>query len=268
MRLGRLAFLLAVFIGISASAEAQYTSKSTTSSSGFTQSSGTTTQPAARQAVAPTAQARQGNPYTGNSASAAKTTSSYTTGSTSAATQAKTSFTTNSATTSNTSAAQAKPTQAVFRPRPQAAAPEKAPSADEDELPSFEALEGKKGQTAGAAAQNVPPPPPPKGEIWFYIADFAYRDRTGKTMNCDWKVVVQNRTDTEIERLKISYTLLDLLTVADVKKLAPNASKVFNHAFYSPKCPAMSRIKPKLTVAKCKFGPLADQDCAKYLVVK
>ncbi len=245
---GRLILLFAVFIGISVPAKAQYTSKSAASSSGYTQNTAQTAQPAAKPSAAPTSQAKQGNPYTGNSVP-----------------KAKTSYTTNSNTTAPT--AQAKPTQAVFRPRPQA--PETA-SSDDDELPSFDALEGKKGSATGTnqAAQNVPPPPPPKGEIWFYIADFAYRDRTGKTMNCDWKVVIQNRTDTAITSLSLSYTLLDMISAAGVTKLAPNASTVINHAFYSPKCPAMSRIKPKIGVTKCKFGPLTDQDCAKYLVVK
>ena len=214
MHLGRFALFLTFFLGISASAQAQYTTK--TAPSGFTKK---TSDSPSRQAPKP-------------------------------------------------AAAQAKPTssQPVFRPRPQAVMemPE-----DDDELPSFEALEkGKNAAGDQASAAPLPPPPAPKGEIWFYISDFAYRDRTGMTMNCDWKVVVQNRTDMTIEQFDIGYQLLDLNFILYSDPIAAGASTVTDHATFSEKCPAMTRVKPKITIEKCKIGALTGQSCLSYIVVK
>ena len=193
MHLGRLAVLCTVFIGASLSAEAQYTSKTTTS--GFTtKTTAATTSPAPVKPTNTNTTAARSNPYTGNRAAPA---------------QAKTnSFTTNSGTKTTPAAqANAAPTQAVFRPRPQAAP---VSEADDDELPSFDVLEGTGGSNQGAQGSNLPPPPPPKGEIWLYITDFDYRDTTGMTMNCGWKAVIQNRTDTPISQLKLFYKLIDI----------------------------------------------------------
>ena len=169
-------------------------------------------------------------------------------------------------TSRSASKAKARPAagQAIFRPRPKE---ETVPESTEndDELPSFEVLEGK---TSGTPQENVPPPPPPKGEIWFYISGFEYRDLTGRTMNCIWKVVVQNRTDTPIKRMELSYQLLDVDFVVRLNPVEPNGSAVTAHAAYTPKCPAMSHVRPKVGVIKCKMGPLTDQECLRYIIVK
>ncbi|MBR4126945.1 MAG: hypothetical protein IKR09_05185 [Alphaproteobacteria bacterium] len=211
MRLYRLAVLLAVFAGISTSAEAQYTSRSKSASSGFT------TKAAAQQATSSGKQAT---------------------------------------------------TQAVFRPRPEQS---KNEAADDDELPSFEALESKNSAAAqNANAPSVPPPPPPKGEIWIYKTNFHYENLTGmpETMNCNWDVVVQNKTDTTIDKLTMPYYLFNKYFVINVSSLAPNASFVDKNIIYSPQCPAMGQTKPKLSITKCKMGGLKDQECLKYIVLK
>ena len=211
MRLYRLAVLLAVLAGISTSANAQYTSKSKATSSGFTTKA--TAQP--------------------TTASAKQTT-----------------------------------TQAVFRPRPEQP---KNTAADDDELPSFEALESKNSATAqNADAPSVPPPPPPKGEIWVYKTNFHHENLTGmpETMNCNWDIVVQNKTDTPIDKLIMPYYLFDKYFVIKVSSLAPNASFVDKNIIYSPQCPAMRQTKPKLSIKKCKIGSLKDQECLKYIVLK
>lgn len=177
-------------------------------------------------------------------------------------------FTTSStARSSADSDAKKAPAQGVFRPRPQAEQPKSAASND-DELPSFEALESKnseKVQNAGA-----PSAPPPKGEIWFYKTNFHYENLTGmpETMNCEWDVVVQNKTDTPIDRLVLTYYLFDRYFVVKVPSLAPNASFVDKNIIFSPQCPAMRQTKPKMGVKKCKMGSQTDQECLKYIVLK
>lgn len=237
MRFSRLFFLCAVFVMMSVSANAQFTTRS---------NSGLTTK-------------------TGTSGSHAVKLNSPKTPAAASQTSGK-SFTTNSrpaATAPTARAASASAPQSVFRPRPQKSASDE----EEDDLPSFDALEGKDTQASKDA--GLPPPPPPKGEIWFYIANFKYGDRTGITMHCEWKVVVQNRTDTPITNMKILYSLLDIEIAAYVNKTEPNGSMVVDHAFFTKKCPAMVGIKPKIKVESCKMGGLSKpEECQKYIVVK
>lgn len=158
------------------------------------------------------------------------------------------------------------PAQPVFRPRPQPAA---MPQAGDDELPSFDALEKPVAAAQGSAqGSNLPPPPPPKGEIWFYTTNFSYRDLTGRTMNCTWKVVLQNKTDAEITQLQVVYTLLGEEIPASFSKVASNVSVVMTHGMFSEKCPAISQTKPKVQVVSCKMGTAIGQDCSKYIVIK
>lgn len=158
------------------------------------------------------------------------------------------------------------PAQPVFRPRPQPAA---MPQAGDDELPSFDALEKPAAAAQGSAqGSNLPPPPPPKGEIWFYMAEASYENPTGYKMSCDWKIVLQNKTDTPIKELKITYTLLGSNYPLRFRNIAPNASKVWDQGTYSEKCPAMVQTKPKVNIISCKLGTATGQDCSKYIVVK
>ena len=88
-------------------------------------------------------------------------------------------------------------------------------------------------------------------------------------MNCRWKVVVQNKTDTPIADMRINYSLLDFGAQAHIKKVAPNGSVVLNHASYTEKCPGMAQVKPKASVKKCKMGALTTpEECLKYIIVK
>lgn len=258
MKLSRFAVLLAVFTGISVPAGAQYTTKAETS--GFT----TKTTGAAKTPATSGFTARTSGATAQPSAGTAKTpaTSGFTTRSSGAAAQA-------SAGTQKSAAKQAA-AQPVFRPRPQETPEPKINEEVDDELPSFDALEGKNPAVAAAQGQTEapPPPPPPKGEVWVYIADFDYRDLTGMTMNCGWKVVVQNRTDATIERLDLAYQILDVNFIVYLNPTPPNSSQVTEQGLFSPKCPAMARLKPKVTVKKCKMGTLVDQDCFNYISVK
>lgn len=158
---------------------------------------------------------------------------------------------------------QQQPAQPVFRPRPQPAAMPQ--TAGDDELPSFDALEKP---TAAAQGSNLPPPPPPKGEIWFYMADASYENPTGYKTSCSWKIVLQNKTDTPIKELKITYTLLGSDYPLRFRNIAPNSSKVWNQGMYSEKCPAMVQTKPKVNIISCKLGTATGQDCSKYIVIK
>ena len=88
-------------------------------------------------------------------------------------------------------------------------------------------------------------------------------------MNCQWKVVVQNRTDSKIGRYTIDYKLLDEEFSYDVGGLDAGGSRVSSHGTYSPKCPGLGQVKPKVGVRKCDFGPLnKPEQCQKYLIVK
>lgn len=245
MRWGRLISISAVFIGLSVSADAQYTTKSASASSGFT------TKTTAARPVAETTSTTKANPYTGKANSGdATTTNSYTNSNKAAA-----------APTQATA-----PAQAVFRPRPQEA--QTASSDDDDELPSFDALEGKPTQKANVNAPLLPPSPPPKGEIWVYITDFKYRDLTGSAMVCDWKVVVQNKTSATIEQMEFTYNLLDLGFFEYVYKLKSGETYTGEAGSPSKKCPSMTRAKPKIIIKKCKLADIRNQDCMKYIVVK
>lgn len=218
MRSDRLFLFTVVFAGLACSAQAQYTSKST-SSSGYTTNRKTTTQQHAP--------------------------------STSATFRPRPSATKETAT----------PARRVITPAAKAAGSE----TDDDELPSFSAFE----KSERKAAKNVVPEP--KGEVWFYIADFSYENVTGNPdfMNCQWKVVVQNRTDSKIGRYTIDYKLLDEEFSYDVGGLDAGGSRVSSHGTYSPKCPGLGQVKPKVGVRNCDFGPLnKPEQCQKYLIVK
>ena len=284
MYLGRLAVLCTVFIGISVSAEAQYTSKSTSSSGFMTKT--TSAQPpsytnsgAAGQAraAAPSytnsgtaGQARAAAPSYTNSGAAGQARAAAPSYTNSGVAQAKTAAPSYTNSGAATPAQQAKTaSQPVFRPRPETAEPEA--EAEEDELPSFDALEGGNADPAlaqGQPQENLPPPPPPKGEIWIYVSDFEYRDLTGFTMNCNWKINVQNRTDTVIERLGIAYKILDINTNLYINSVQPGSSTTKGHALFDEKCPAMAHVRPKVDVIECKMGTMVNQDCMNYIKIK
>ncbi len=256
MRFCRLLALSIAFAGLSVPVRAQYTSKSTTTA--------TTTPTAAAKPAAPT------NRYTSSTTAAtAKPAVNPYTGKTTAATPKTTAVNPYTGRTATTTPA-AQQQRPVFRPRPQPVLPA---TGGDDDLPSFDALESNPAAKPAAAAtaqgSNLPPPPPPpKGEIWIYIADFQYRDLTGLTMNCTWKLVTQNKTNADISKLEIKYSLMGDEFPLYIGKIPSNKSSVDIQGMYSSKCPALTQVKPKVEVVTCKMGSVSGQDCAKYIVVK
>lgn len=262
MRLCRLFLFMAAFIGLTAPAQAQYTSRS----------SGSAGPAAAPQAPAPRPAVQQAQP----AAPAASANTFTTTGQNSQPQQVAP-----AAAPAQASA----PAQAPrFRPRP--TAPVTASTEGDDDLPSFSAFEqntssgtdaagtsaaqtqAQPGQAAAEAAANVPPPEPPKGEIWLYITDFTYSDVNGMFMNCNWKLVLQNRTNTPIETMRLTYTLLGETSPIFYNNVQPNASVVEVRGVYSDKCPAMANIKPTVDVVSCRLGTITGKDCSGYIKIK
>ncbi len=234
MRFSRLFVFPLVFAAMTATAQAQYTSKSTTTN---TAASKTPTQAKTRTNTQTTGT----NPYTGSGTK----------------------------TTAAAPAAKQQPAQPTFRPRPQQQPVAMPQTEGDDELPSFDALEKPVAAAQGSAqGSNLPPPPPPKGEIWFYIANGKYRDSTGLTMHCTWEVVLQNKTDTPLQELHITYSILGENSPLRYSNIAPNGSKVNRHGIYSEKCPAITQSKPKIQIVSCKLGTIIGQDCMKYIVIK
>lgn len=263
MRFCRLLALSIAFAGCGVPARAQYTSKSTAAA---TPATAARPAPAAanRYTSSTTAAKPAANPYTGGTTAAApKTTAANPyTGRTTTAT---------AATPRTTAAPAAQQQRPVFRPRPQPVLP---PTGGDDDLPSFDALENAPSAARPATAATAqgsnppPPPPPPKGEVWVYIADFQYRDLTGLTMNCTWKLVAQNKTNADISKLEIKYTLMGDEFPIYLGKIPSNKSKVTIQGMYSSKCPALTQVKPKVEVVTCKMGSVSGQDCSKYIVIK
>lgn len=267
MRFCRLLALSIAFAGCGVPARAQYTSKSTTATPAAATTAARPAAPATANrytsSTTATATAKPAaNPYTGGTTAAAPKTTSA---------NPYTGRTTTAATPKTTAAAAAQQQRPVFRPRPQPVLPA---TGGDDDLPSFDALESAPSAARPAAAATAqgsnlpPPPPPPKGEVWVYIADFQYRDLTGLTMNCTWKLVAQNKTNADISKLEIKYTLMGDEFPIYLGKIPSNKSKVTIQGMYSSKCPALTQVKPKVEVVSCKMGSVSGQDCSKYIVIK
>ncbi|MBO4521316.1 MAG: hypothetical protein J5787_08940 [Alphaproteobacteria bacterium] len=240
MHLNRLIFLSMVFIGLAATADAQYTNRSSYTArptQGYAQPTRST------QGYA------QPTRSTTGSAPQAKTTTSYVN----------------------------KPSQATAPQQPQTAPtfrPRQPVTADaDDELPSFESLEGQQANNGAAngegaeGTETTPPPPPPKGQIWIYMTNF--KDEGGHSRYCKWEIVVQNRTDTDLKDLKIKHKLGNAYTQISVESVAAGASAISKTGIYNSKCPEMKVSKPtELNAISCKLGPVNGKDCNSYFVVK
>lgn len=219
----------------------------------------------------------------------------YTTNSKSAAPAAKA-----QPATARRPAAQVRPTQAAAqqnrpaaaRVRPQAAATEEGDS----DMPSFEAF-AKPAAAAPAAAQGSASPAQrvnpyavrrqqqnapaaqgsaqgshqivwPKGEIWVYMSDFSWGDIDGAFVHCEWKAVLQNRTDTTIDSLKITFVVRESYSELTFNGIKPRGADVQGMMVYSDLCPAMQGVKPKVSVLSCRMGDISGSDCSKYVVIK
>lgn len=201
------------------------------------------------------------------------------------------------------SAYQARPAQTAQQARPAAARvrPQAAAAADEGDadMPSFEAFakpaaaqqsRPAAAQGSAAPAQRVnpyavrrqPQTAPaaqgsaqgshqivwPKGEIWVYLSDFTWGDIDGAFVHCEWKAVLQNRTDTTISSLKISYVVKESYSELTFNNIKPRGADVRGMMFYSDSCPAMQGAKPQVKVLSCRMGDISGSDCSKYVVVK
>ncbi|MBO4643619.1 MAG: hypothetical protein J5716_03305 [Alphaproteobacteria bacterium] len=256
MHLNRLIFLSMVFIGLAATADAQYTNRSSYTARP-TQGYAQPTKPT--QGYAQPTRSTQGY------AQPTKTTQGYaqpTRTTTGSAPQARTTTSyVNKPSQAQTAEPQAKPT---FRPRQPVTA-----DAD-DELPSFDSLEGQQANNGAANAEGgeaVPPPPPPKGQIWIYLTNF--KDEGGHSRYCSWEIVVQNRTDADLKDLSIKYKLGNAFSDIAVESLAAGATAVDKNGIYNSKCPEMKVSKPtELNAISCKLGPVNGKDCNSYFVVK
>lgn len=194
---------------------------------------------------------------------------------------------TQAASTSST----AKPAAAQFRPRPTA----QEDSEGASDLPSFEAFQKPaaqgsavqnaapaqrinpyavrrqgSAQTQNAAAQGsvVPEIVWPKGEIWVYMSDFEWGDIDGAFVHCKWKIVLQNRTDTAIQNLKLEFVVRDSYNDPTFNNIQPRGAMVKKIMVYSNQCPAMKGVKPKIKVKSCTMGDIEGSDCSKYIVIK
>lgn len=108
--------------------------------------------------------------------------------------------------------------------------------------------------------------PKPKGEIWVYVTDFKV-DKVGRFTYCTLKRVLQNRTDTEIERLSMEFSWPSYTTEKVFTNIKPKASEVTGLALYTDTCPALNS-KPQVKVKSCRMGSIYGTECEKYIVVK
>lgn len=268
MHISRFIILTAVLSCFSLTAEAQYTSRSSQPSGGGSKAAAVN-QPAPAAVPRPTAQGSVG-----------ATTPSFTTNS---------SGTTRTAPVAAPAAQQAAPAaRPQFRPRPAAAVNEEA-----DDVPSFAAFDRSAQQApatqqaqqpqrnqyapqrqdaqgaAAAQGSNLPPPiVKPKGEVWVYVADFQNKKLRDLMTYCEWKVVLQNRTDTPIQLLNLSVTILDFYTEIDVVDVPPREASVSSKIAYTDKCPAMGTTKPKIEILACRIGDISNKECDEYIVIK
>ena len=214
-------------------------------------------------------------------------------------------YTTNSKTTAPAAKAQpAAQQRSAYQARPAQAArvrPQAAVAADEgdSDMPSFEAFAKPAAaqQPRSAAVQGSAAPAPrvnpyavrrqpqnapaaqgsaqgshqivwPKGEIWIYMSDFSWGDIDGAFVHCEWKAVLQNRTDTAINSLKISFVVKESYSELVFNNIKPRGANVQEMMVYSNLCPAMQGVKPKIKVLSCRMGDISGSDCSKYVVIK
>lgn len=175
------------------------------------------------------------------------------------------------------------PVQPRFRPR---AVVQDDSDVDED-LPSFEAFEkpaatasttqvrrnpnapARQNPNAAAGQEAVARPPVlPNGEIWLYVSDFKWRKIRDVVTMCSWKVVLQNRTDQEIENLKVAMTIRDRYSEIVFKNVKSRGAVVDGMTEYNEICPSYQGVKPKIEILSCKIADVKNSDCMKYIVIK
>lgn len=268
MRICRLFVLSAFLIGVSLSANAQYTSKS---SSGFTSKT---------SAAAPKPQPQQAKTYAAPASAGTAKTNSYT-NSASASAAGRTSYT-NSNTATTNSAVNARPAAAMqvrptapaagaFRPK----APITTSSADNtedsgDELPSFDVIEDNgTPRTPEQQKQLIQMPEKPDGEILIYFTDFIVDDSSGDPVMCSWNIVVQNNTNLSVQALRFTYKLMETEAQIALKNIAPGSSKQKPQGAFTKSCYTMKQKKLKtIEIKKCKIGDIINQACMEFIKFK
>ena len=135
----------------------------------------------------------------------------------------------------------------------------------------------RKAEIARKIAEEEPAPgmvfdengmerPIPKGEIWVYAAEFNQGEMRGR-MHCSWKMVLQNRTNAKLDSLELGLSWPSYSVSMSFKDIAPNASKTEEMFMFSSNCPSL-RAKPRLEPTKCVLGPMKDDTCNPYIVLK
>ena len=125
---------------------------------------------------------------------------------------------------------------------------------------------GKEAQQSAQAAAEPKGPVMPKGEVWVYITDFS-TDKVGRHTICSYKSVLQNKTDTEIERLVLLYQWMGKKVTEEYRRVKPKENIVSGSASYEDNCEVM-RAKPKMTVQTCRIGQVAKEACEKLIIQK
>jgi len=114
--------------------------------------------------------------------------------------------------------------------------------------------------------ENANEVPVPKGEIWIYTTGYEQGELLGR-VHCSWKVVLQNRGDTQITKLKVAFVWPNYESEVNYSDVPSNQSKTTDMFMYSPNCPSL-RTKPRIVTKECEIGPMKADDCSKYVIAK
>lgn len=126
----------------------------------------------------------------------------------------------------------------------------------------------EQGSAQGSAQGSLQAAPPvmPKGEVWFYVTDFS-TDKVRRFTICNYKRVLQNRTDTEIDRLVLELEWTGKKLTQEYKKVKPKENVVTVSASYQDNCEVI-RARPKMTVKTCRIGAAVNEACEKLVIQK
>lgn len=122
-------------------------------------------------------------------------------------------------------------------------------------------------QGDGQQADKPAGPKKPKGEVWFYVTDFTSEEVEGYTI-CDLKKVLQNKTDTMIDRLALTMEWSGgVQEHSQFLKVKPKENKVVPISSYRQNCTVMAG-KPRITITTCRIGNAINEECKKLIVFK
>ena len=112
----------------------------------------------------------------------------------------------------------------------------------------------------------VAPPPMPKGEIWFYVTDFS-TEKVGKFTICSYKTVLQNKTNTKLDRLEVQLQWPVRTITVEYRGIEAKGNQVKGATTYVKGCEMMS-AKPRTTIKACRIGAAVNENCEKLIVFK